>query len=167
MSIQLGTNAKRTLFADKVKMAYQSMGPKNFESLCDYIKQDGVETYKFRTMGRGTARARGASQSQLVPMGITHGTVSCSLTAYEANELTDIFDQATTNAPREIEKLGTVIAGALARKRIQIMIDALDLPSNTGVHTIATGSAGLSVSKLLTARRALMPTTSPSRSRSS
>jgi len=155
MSITLGTSAARTLFSDNTKLAYQSMGPANFNALCDYVKQEGTAAYKFRTMGRGVARARGASQSQLVPMGIVHAVVECTLAAYEANELTDVFDQATTNAPREIEKLSKTIAGALARRRIQIMIDALDAPTYSGVHTIATGSAGLSVAKLLTARRAL------------
>jgi hypothetical protein len=155
MSLELGTDAARTLFSDKVKMAYQSAGPRNFESLCDYVRQEGVQTYKFRNMGRGIATRRGARQSQLTPMGITHGTVDCTLLDWQANELTDIFDQATTNQPREIEKLSVVIANALFRRKIQILIDALDAPTYTGTHTIATGSVGMSVAKLLTARRAL------------
>lgn len=155
MSIQLGTNAKRTLFSDRVKMRYQSKGPKGFEKLVDFVSQDGVETYKFRKMGRGIASRRGASQSVLTPMGITHGTTDCTLLDWQANELTDVFDQAKTNAPREIEKLADVIAMALARRKVQTVLDAADAPTYTGVHTIAAGAVGLSSTKLLTARRAL------------
>jgi hypothetical protein len=156
MSLSLGTEAGRKLFADKVKMAYQSAGPRNFNSLVDYVSVDGVTTYEFRTMGRGIASRRGPRQSQLTPMGIAHDTVTCTLLDWQANELTDKFDQAGTNAPREIEKLAVVIANALYRRKVQIVIDALDAPTYTGTHTIAVGSpAGMTVGKLLSARRTM------------
>ena len=107
-------------------------------------------------MGRGIATRRGPRQSQITPMGVAHDTVTCTLYDWQANELTDKFDQAGTNAPREIEKLAIVIANALYRRKIQLVIDALDAPTYTGTHTIATGSAGMSVAKLLQARRTIL-----------
>lgn len=154
MSTQLGTNAARTLFDDYVKHAYQSMGP-DLRDCVTFRATSGVETYKFRTMGRGLAQARGASQSLINEMGIAHSTVTCTLEDWIASQPTDIFDQAKTSSPQEIQALAKVIAGALKRRETQLVVDKLDAAAMATNHTISDGNTGLTVAKLTEARKLL------------
>ena len=154
MSTQVGTNAARTLFDDYVKHSYQSMGP-DLRDCVTFRATTGVETYKFRTMGRGLAQARGASQSLINEMGISHSTVTCTLEDWIASQPTDIFDQAKTSSPQEIQALAKVIAGALKRRETQLVIDKLDAATMATGHTIVDGNVGLTVAKLTEARKLL------------
>jgi hypothetical protein len=157
MSLELGTNAKRQLFDDSYKAAYESAGP-DLRQYVTFRQQMGVDTYKFRTVGRGMAQARGAAQSQLNVIGLEHSTKTATLTDWYASELTDIFDQDKTNAPQEVPALAKVLANATKRRETQIVIDAIKtaylatLP--TGNVITEAGSVGLTVAKLLTARAA-------------
>lgn len=154
MSIELGTNAKRALFEDSYKAAYQAMGP-DLRPYVTFREQMGVDTYKFRTMGRGMAQARGASQSNLNTLGVAHGTVEATVESWYASELTDIFDQDKTNAPQEIPALAKVLAGATKRRETQLVIDALYAATIAARNQVGTGSDGLTVAKLVAARAAL------------
>jgi len=158
MSLELGTNAKRQLFDDSYKAAYQSAGP-DLRPYVTFREQMGVDTYKFRTMGRGMAQARGAAQSSLNVVGFTHSTKTATLEDWYASELTDIFDQDKTNAPQEVPALAKALANATKRRETQIVIDALKTAYNAGLPSgnsiTEAGSVGLTVAKLLSARAAL------------
>lgn len=162
MSINLGTGAARQLFDDSYKDAYQSAGP-DMRPYVTFRSQLGVDTYKFRTMGRGMAKARGASQSALDALGIAHGTKTATLESWYASELTDIFDQDKTNAPQEVPALAKVLASATKRRETQLVLDTLkasyDLAAGSGgiptANRISDTTTGLTVAKLLAARRAL------------
>lgn len=157
MSINLGTGAARQLFDDSYKEAYQSAGP-DLRPYVTFRSQLGVDTYKFRTMGRGMAKARGASQSALDALGVAHGTKTATLESWYASELTDIFDQDKTNAPQEVPALAKVLASATKRRETQLVIDALKAAYTSGIpasNKITGTSDGLTVDKLLQARRAL------------
>ena len=128
--------------------------------------QAGVDVYKFRTMGRGIAKSRGPSQSQLDTLNVAHSTVNCTLENWYASELTDVFDQDKTNAPQEVPALAKVLANSIKRRETQLVIDAMknavnSLPSANVIFedpfTPGGGSneVGLTVDKLLRARRAL------------
>ena len=155
MSLELSANAKRQLFDDSYKAAYASAGP-DLTKYVTFREQMGVDTYKFRVMGRGMAQARGAVQSQLNVVGVTNGTKTATLESWYASELTDVFAQDTTNAPQEVPALAKVLAQATKRRETQIVIDAIKtaylatLP--TGNVITESGSTGLTVAKLLTAR---------------
>lgn len=158
MSINL-SNAARTLFDDSYKAAYESAGP-DLRPYVTFRSQAGLDIYKFRTMGRGMARARGASQSGLDTLGIAHSTVNCQLENWYASELTDVFDQDKTNAPQEVPALAKVLANSVKRRETQLVIDALKNATLTGGNVITedvTGGAaeaGLTIAKLLAARKA-------------
>lgn len=158
MSLQLSSNASRTLFDDSYKAAYQSMGP-DVRPYVTFRSVSGAESYNFRTMGRGTAQSRGSMQSQLNVMGISHAKVPCTLSDKYASELTDIFAQDYTNAPQEVPALAKVLAGAIKRQETQTVIDAMESARSGGLpsgHAITEGgNDGLTVAKLLTARKLL------------
>lgn len=157
MSINL-SNAARTLFDDSYKAAYESMGP-DLRPYVTFRSQAGVDVYKFRTMGRGMAKARGASQSQLDTLGIAHSTVNCTLESWYASELTDVFDQDKTNAPQEVPALAKVLANSVKRRETQLVIDALNGAAGSldasNLIGEGTNGTGLTVGKLLDARKAL------------
>lgn len=157
MSINL-SNAARTLFDDSYKAAYESMGP-DLRPYVTFRSQAGVDVYKFRTMGRGMAKARGASQSQLDTLGIAHSTVTCTLENWYASELTDVFDQDKTNAPQEVPALAKVLANSVKRRETQLVIDALNGAAATlsasNLVGEGTDGTGLTIAKLLSARKAL------------
>lgn len=157
MSLELGSNAKRKLFDDSYKAAYASAGP-DLTPYVTFREQMGVDTYEFRVMGRGMAQQRGASQSQLNVINVTHGTKTATLASWYASELTDIFDQDKTNAPQEVPALAKVLAQATKRRETQIVIDAI---KTAYLATLPTGnvitegaSVGLSIAKLAAARAA-------------
>lgn len=124
MSVEL-SNQARTLFADSCKNAYQSTGP-DMRDCTDFVEAPGQNVYTFRRVGRIVARDRGATQTNLVNADMTHTTIPVTMQDKYASDLTDIFDQATTNQPREIEKLGFAIGAALKRQETQFVLDALD-----------------------------------------
>jgi len=125
MSVTLSSGAARTLFDDTVKHAYQSAGP-DLRDCVTFRSVTGSDDYRFRTMGRAQALQRGADQTAVSNANVAHATVTCALNDFYISELTDVFGQATTNAPQEIVALAKTIGNGLKRKEAQLVIDALD-----------------------------------------
>ncbi len=116
-------NAAQAQFESFVKHAYQAEGGTLRKTV--RVKTGVVgSTHRFNKMGKGVATPR-VPQSDVIPMGIGHSNVTCSLTDWNAPEYTDIFDQATTSVDEKRE-LASVIANAIKRREDQMIIDALD-----------------------------------------
>ncbi len=149
------SSAASTQFDSEVLHEYQGMG-----SLRTTVTvRTGVvgDTYKFRGMGRGLARKRGAVQTDVTPMDVTHTLQTATLENWIAPEYTDIFDQAEVNFQERAE-LAQTIAGAITRREDQLIIDAMDASSTyAGTVTTAIGGAAsdLNPAKLRRASRYL------------
>lgn len=147
--------AAATQFDSEVLHEYQGMG-----SLRTTVTvRTGVvgDTYKFRAMGRGLAVTRGAPQTDVTPMDVSHSLQTATLENWVAPEYTDIFDQAEVNFQERTE-LAQTIAGALLRREDQLIIDAFDASSAyAGTVTTAIGGADtdLNPAKLRRASRYL------------
>jgi hypothetical protein len=149
MSINLSTVAV-TEFDSMVKHAYQGMGLlKNAVTVRNSVVGD---TYKFRTMGKGTANQK-ATSAEVVAMNIAHGFKVATLGNWNAPEYTDIFDAQEVNFD-EKQELANTIAGALGRRCDQLVIDALDAATPTAA-AIAAGSTNLTMAKVIQAQVAL------------
>jgi hypothetical protein len=85
-------------------------------------------------------------------MGISYAFATATLANWNAPEYTDIFDQAEVNFD-EKQELADTIAGALGRRSDQLVIDAID--AITPSSTVAHGSAGLTMAKVIDAQVAL------------
>lgn len=113
--------------------------------------------YHFRTMGKGLAKVRGQTQTDVTPMDVSHAKVPCTLEDWVAPEYTDIFDDAQINIDERLE-LAQTIAGGIGRRDDQLVIDACDASSSyAGTVTTAVGGAdtNLNVAKLRRASRYL------------
>lgn len=157
MSLELGLNAKRTIFADSTKDAYQSAGP-DFRDVTDFVSMPGLETYNFRKMGRLTAHLRGASQSEVKQSNVTHSLVPAVMGDWSLSVPTDIFDQAKTNEPQEIKKIGSSIGRALKRRETQLVLDQMKAATMASGHTVANtvgATTGMNPDKLTEARAIL------------
>jgi hypothetical protein len=142
MSASLSAAAQQ-LFDSEVKHAFQSSG-----SLRDTVTvRNGVvaDIYKFRAMGKGLANQKNTS-ADVVAMGVSHSLINCTLANWNAPEYTDIFDSAEVNFD-ERQELAQTIAGALGRRLDQLILDALD--AATPAASIASGSAGLTLAKII------------------
>ena len=149
MSINLSTVAV-TEFDSMVKHAYQGMGLlKNAVTVRNSVVGD---TYKFRTMGKGTANQK-ATSAEVVAMNIAHGFKVATLGNWNAPEYTDIFDAQEVNFD-EKQELANTIAGALGRRCDQLVIDALDAATPTAA-AIAAGGTNLTMAKVIQAQVAL------------
>lgn len=147
--------AASTQFDSEVLHEYQGMG-----SLRTTVTvRTGVvgDTYKFRAMGKGLAKKRGAPQTDVTPMDVSHSLQTATLENWVAPEYTDIFDAAEVNFQERTE-LAQTIAGALTRREDQLIIDAFDASASyAGTVTIAIGGAAsdLNPAKLRRASRYL------------
>ena len=144
------SSAAQQLFDSEVKHAFQSAG-----SLRDTvtIRNNVVgDIYKFRKMGKGLANQK-PSQADVTPMDVSHSLISCTLGNWNAPEYTDIFDQAEVNFDEKTE-LASTIAGALGRRLDQLIIDALGAESSPA-GTIAHGSGGMTLAKVITSSKHL------------
>ncbi len=132
------SSAASTQFDSAVLHEYQGMG-----SLRTTVTvRTGVvgDTYKFRGMGRGLAKQRGASQTDVIPMDVSHSLQTVTLENWVAPEYTDIFDQVEVNFQERAE-LAQTIAGAISRREDQLIIDAMDT-SSTYAGTVVIGIGG-------------------------
>jgi len=146
MSVNLSSAASKQFDAE-VKHAFQGVGQlRNTVRIRNGITGD---TYNFRTMGKGTAIARGTTQSDVTAMDVTHAKVACALGNYVAPEYTDIFDNVEVNFDERSE-LAQTIAGALGRKLDQLIINALSAGT-----TIANGGTNMTLAKITAASRTL------------
>ena len=149
MSISLSAAAQQ-LFDSEVKHAFQTSGMlRNTVTVRNGVNAD---IYKFRKMGKGLANQK-ASAADVTPMDVTHSLINCTLSNWNAPEYSDIFDQAEVNFD-ERRELATTIAGALGRRLDQLIIDALAAEASPA-GTIAHGSAGLTLTKLIQASKYL------------
>lgn len=154
MSITLSSVAN-TEFDSEVKQAYQ-----NASLLGGTVTvRSGVtgDTYKFRKIGKGMAQQRGAPSNDVVPMDVAHTQQTATLTNWYAPEYTDIFDQAEVNF-QEVRELAQVIAGALGRRKDQLIIDAVDDATSiagTVSEDIGGTNSTLNTDKLRQAKRYL------------
>jgi len=144
-----------TQFDDMVKQAFQTAGRlRNYVTLRNNVVGD---TYKFRAMGKGLATQRTAPSSDTIPMDIAHSLITCSLTNWDADEYTDIFDTKEVNFD-EVNELATTISSALGRRLDQLIIDAC---INAGAYAGTFGTdiggvgTGMNLSKLRKAKRYL------------
>ncbi len=150
MSVSL-SNAFVTLFDAEVKQAYQAKA-----MLVGAVRQRrGVEgsTVKFPKVGRGVASPR-IAQTDVTPMNVGFGTVTCTLQDWNAAEYSDIFSQAKVNFD-ERNELVQVVANAMGRRQDQLILDALASSGTT--YTVANSIGGattnLNVAKLREAKR--------------
>ncbi len=141
------SSAARTEFDDEVKHAYQTMGSK-LENTVTVRNNVVGDTYKFRAMTKGLANQK-PSQADVTPMDINHSLITCTLENWVAPEYTDIFDQATVNFDEQRE-LAQTIAGALGRRKDQLIIDKLVAATPTNQVSVNEGGANtnLNVAKL-------------------
>lgn len=143
--------AARTEFDSMVKQAFQGVGVLD---KCVTVRNNVVgDTYKFRKMGKGLANQK--STSDLVtPMDVSHSLATATLSNWNAPEYTDIFDQAEVNFDEKME-LASCIAGALGRRKDQLIIDAMDA-STPDASDIAAGAANLTLAKIIQAKTDLL-----------
>jgi hypothetical protein len=115
------TNAAVIAFDNEVKHEYQGTGKLRN---CVTLRKGVVgESYKFTRMGKGLANQK-ATQADVTPMDISHARQTATMSNWNAPEYTDIFDQAEVNFD-ERQELAQTIAGAIARREDQIIIDAM------------------------------------------
>ncbi len=126
MSKELSSAAAQQ-FDSEVLHEYQGMG----QLRPTVTLRTGVvgDTYKFRTMGKGLAKQRGATQTDVTPMDVSHALQTATLENWVAPEYTDIFDAAEVNFQERTE-LAQTIAGGLSRREDQLIIDAFDASSS-------------------------------------
>ena len=146
-----------TVFDEMVKHAYQTMGATNGGIANAVTQRNNVvgDTYKFRAMGKGLANQK-PSQADVTPMDISHSLITATLTNWLAPEYTDIFDAAEVNFDEKNE-LAYTIAGALHRRREQLIIDAMDAatPGATVGNDIGGTDTNMNVEKVLAASKEL------------
>jgi len=149
--------AASTEFDDQVKQAYQTMGATNGGIANAVTQRNEVvgDTYKFRAMGKGLANQK-ASQADVTPMDISHSLITATLENWNAPEYTDIFDAAEVNFD-EKQELASTIAGALHRRREQIIIDAMDAATPGATVGVAVGAAdsNMNIEKVIRAAKEL------------
>lgn len=153
--------AAATQFDSTVLHEYQGMG--SLRTTVTVRTNVVGDTYKFRGMGKGMAHQRGAAQTDVTPMDVSHSLQTCTLENWVAPEYTDIFDAAEVNFQERTE-LAQTIAGGLSRREDQLIIDACDASSTyAGTVTIAIGGAAtdLNPAKLRRASRYLNATGVP------
>ena len=110
-------------FDSEVKHAFQTAGTLN--GTCTIRNGVVGDTYNFRKQGKGLATQRTAPSSDSIPMDVGHSLIPCTLADWDADEYTDIFDQAEVNFD-EMRELSFTIASALGRRKDQNKIDAMD-----------------------------------------
>ena len=139
-----------TEFDSMVKHAYQ--GSSLLRPAVTVRNNVVGDTYKFRNMGKGLANQK--STSDLVtPMDVTHEFKTATLSNWNAPEYTDMFDAAEVNFD-EKQELASTIANSLGRRCDQLIIDAMDAES-TYAATVAAGTTGLTMAKVIDAQVAL------------
>ena len=140
-------------FDNEVKHAFQSAGRLGGTVT---VRNNVVgDTYKFRNMGKGIAHERTAPSSDSIAMDVDHSFAVATLTNWDADEYTDIFDSKEVNFD-EMRELSKVIASALGRRKDQTVINALDVFSGTKAGTVGTDiggtGTGLNLTKLRKAK---------------
>lgn len=111
-------------------------------------------TYNFPLMSKGMAHER-IKYTDVTPMNVGYTQNPCVLQDWNASEYSDIFDAATVKAD-EIKELAVEVGNAISRRLEQIIIDAITKGNYTKANTdIAVGTEGLTIKKVLAAKKAL------------
>jgi hypothetical protein len=108
------------------------------------------DAYKWKLAGNTDMESRGAFQSIIPASDIDYQPVTTTMGNWVLKLPTDIFEQAEVNAD-ERSNLAVKHAGAIARRKDQIIINALD--DSTTSLVIAAGGTNLTVDKLRSANR--------------
>lgn len=166
MSYQLSAAAIAS-FDAMVKKAYAARG--HMLRSCVRVRTGVVgTTHYFPKMGRGLAHKRGAPQTDVVPMNVTHGGATATLSDWEAPEYTDIFSQAKVNFDEKRE-LSELVADAIGRREDQLIIDALAAAtfgaSNSLTADVGGTNTNLNVEKVFGAAKLLDTANVPSEDR--
>ena len=156
MSISLGTAAQKLFDAD-VKQAFQQMGM--LHDAVTVRTNVKASTYQFNKIGKGIANQKNVHED-VTPMDAAHTQQVATLQKWFAPEYTDFF--SNEEAPfDERQELVNVIAGALGRRKDQIILDAIsDATISYGAgKTVAVSIGGantdLNVEKIIDAARIL------------
>jgi len=140
------SDVQRIEFETMVKHAYQGAGSM-LENTVRVKNAVRAGEYRFRKFGELNMVPRGQSKSMLEGQEPNHSTVTVTASDYVLPVLTDIFDQAKTDAPDEQAEAAQAIAMAMKRQRDYSVISALDSATIASGNTITCGS-GLTVAKL-------------------
>lgn len=111
-------------------------------------------TYNFPLMGKGMAHPR-LKYTDVTPMNIGYSQHPCVLQDWTAAEYSDIFDSALVKAD-EIKELAKEVGNAMTRRLDQIIIDAMTGSGYDKANAdIAAANSGLTLEKILAAKKAL------------
>lgn len=113
----------------------------------------GAKKVNFNLMGRGKAALRGAIQTPIPTMNISHALREATVENYVASELTDIFLDNQVKFD-EKQELVQSISMALGRQLDQIIIDEMAAASYTGSLTIPNNVSGAAADLTVDAIRA-------------
>jgi hypothetical protein len=149
-------------FDSEVKHVFQTAGTLN--GTCTVRMDVTGDTYNFRKMGKGLATQRTAPSADSIAMDVEHSLIPVTLTDWDADEYTDIFNAKEVNID-EVRELGYTIASALGRRRDQIKIDAMAAGSYSATPTAGQGylvgtdvggvGTGWNIEKLRATKKAL------------
>lgn len=152
MARQVSTIAE-AMFDAEIKHAFNDVS----KGLRNTVRvKTGVigSSYKFPLMNNGMAHER-VKYTDVTPMNVGYAQNTATLTDWTAAEYSDIFDNATIKAD-EIKELAVEVSNAITRRLEQIIIDAQTGSGYVKANTdIAHGSAGLTIAKVLKAKKAL------------
>lgn len=156
MTGSLGTAAQK-LFDSDVKQAFQQMGL--LDAAVTVRNNVKASTYQFNKIGKGLANQK-AIHENVTPMDAEHTQQVATLQKWYAPEYTDYF--SNEEAPfDERQELVNVIAGALGRRKDQIILDAISdatisyATANTVGVAIGGSNTNLNVEKIIDAGRIL------------
>lgn len=127
-------NAFITQWNAEAKQAYQQMSS-NIRKAVREVGGVTGNTYKFPTLGKGTAVSNKARHADLTPMNLAHDNATVILTTAHATEYLDDLDQVQTNLNARAEYTKAVMS-AINRELEGRLVTALD---ETSV-TVTTGS---------------------------
>lgn len=120
------TEVQRISYEDKVKHSYQS-GGSNLKEFVRVENVTGAGKHEFRTYGKFEMVDRGQTRSRLEMQDASNGMVECTFKDKVLPVLTDIFDQAKTNAPQLQAENAKAMALAVKRMEDNILLRAFDL----------------------------------------
>lgn len=156
MSISLDTAAQKEFDAE-VKQAFQQMGM--LDEAVTIRRNVKASTYQFNKLGKGLANQKNVHED-VTPMDVEHTQQVATLQKWFAPEYTDYF--SNEEAPfDERQELVNAIAGALGRRKDQIIIDQIKdatisyAAGKTVAVSIGGANTDLNVEKIIEAGRIL------------
>lgn len=118
-------------FEKEVHQAYQEEGDKL--AMAVRVKRDVVgKSVHFPVFGKGAARDRGASASDVPVMGVGATDVEVSMVKKIAADYSDVFDEAQL-AFEDRQELAGAIGYAIRRSEDQLIIDALNTSTTSNI----------------------------------